>query len=1622
MPFRSYWLILAVAALVSGISGPSRGESPAALDGAAFKVGTVEVAAERDAPQACFSFGGRLDKARAHAYAAFVEVTPPLPALSVVARDRTLCVEGLAHGATYTVTLRQGLPGADGQRLATAETHLIEVPNRAPALAFRGAGVILPRVGPEGLPLRAINVDHAALRVLRMANPALVEKIYAGRVGQSLSDWDIGEMVDKGGAVVWTGELPIAGARNVPATATFPLAPLLDRLEPGVYLATAEAGVPAPEAPKGTVPEAPKSTVPEAPKSTVPEAPKSTVPEAPKASQWFVVSDLGLTSFFGDDGLTVFARSLTSALPLAGVELHLLARNGKELAKGKTGADGIARFEAGVTRESADEAAQALFAYGGTGEFSFLDLAAPGVDLSERGAVGRSTPGPLDAFIATERAIYRPGETVSVTSLLRDNAARAVPGRSWLLKLWRPDGVEADRREVLDAGAGGGTAAFPLPPNTPPGAWSVTAHIEPEGPAIGHAEFTIHELLPPRLDLALAAAEPALTPGSAGSLAIEGRTPFGAAAVHLPGELSMTVRVAETPFPAQSGYRFGLAQEKFAPIQTVLPGFTTGDDGKAEAELPALKLPESSHPLEAVIRGTIFDIGGRAVSRDLVLPVHHQAFLIGLRPRFEDDALPDGATAAFDVTALAPDGTAIDKADLSYELYEEETDFRWFEAGGHWDYEAIVHDHRLTGGTVTVGAAKPAAIEEPVHAGRYRLEVFDPKTGVATSVRFAAGWWATPATANRPDKVEVSVMRSRDGALAHVHIKPPYDSQVVIAVADRSVRAVLTRQIAAAGAFLDIPVSPDWSAGVTIIATAYAAVDSARKTAPRRAIGIGWLAVDPQQRTLKVKLDAPAATEPRRTIGVPVTVRDAAGAPLPAGSPAYLTLAAVDEAVLQVTDQPLPDPVAYYLGQRRLGVELRDVYGRLLDPARTETAPAHGGPPEKKRLHPVAGLPERNAPVVTLFSGVVRLGADGAAQVPLEIPDFDGRLRLLALAWTDSRVGRAEATLEVHDRVRAELALPRFLAPGDRAAIDIDLTNLAAASGEYQGTLTTEGGVSVADGHFAVGIKKGRHVALTRQLSADHPGAATLRLEITGPEGYRLVHSRPIRVRPAERPLWRHRAGSLAADQTLAVPRDLFDGLRPDSVTAAVTVGPLPGLDLPGLVMSVDRVPHGNVEQVASGVARLLAGGDLAIALGLDSPDGLRGRIQAGIDRLIAQQHGDGGFSGWSLKEESDPVLTPYLADILDRAAAAGHHVSDAAIRRVRDWLKHQLDNGWVEDRDLPSRAYATYLLARAKVLDAGAVHYFQETFGPRLASAQARAEIAAALAGIGDDDGARQVFERLAADLLGDARSQYSVRDLAGTVALGAESGALSRERLLALAERVAARTAAVDLRLGATDQAWLALAARALSDHAATADPVRVAIGEEVLETSRQLYRRLDPAAPPRIRNPGPAAITQLVSVVGLPTEPPGPASHGFTLTRTLYDLEGAPLKSDTVRRNDLVVVMLEGGAADPGRQRVVVGDLLPAGLEVETVRFADSPQLGDLSWLGDLSQARHADYRHDRFLAVLDLEEGHPGFRVVYLARAVTQGDFAQPGATVEAAGDPDRFARTAPARLQVRGGRE
>lgn len=1595
-----------------------------------FGVTSTEVAAERDVPQACFTFTDRLEASPAVHYRDYVTVRPADAGAAfdgtTVARDRSLCVDGLRHGQTYTITLREGLPGRDGKRLPADDSRSVAVPNRKPALAFRGAGYILPRIGADGLPLRTINLDRAKLQVLRITDRSLVEKIYFGRISQQMTDREVGDLLDRSGREVWRGEMAINNVRNQTVVTPFPIDAVLGKLEPGVYIAVA-----------------------------------STEDIKPggwdhKTTQWFVVSDLGLNTTMGEDALVVFARSVATADPAAGVEVRLLARDNSELGKLTTGPDGLARFDLAALRAAGRPLPQALFATRGDGDFGFLELSAPGQASGPAAAGGGPNGGPngatasapmrpavgrADAFLYTERGIYRPGETVNLAALLRDADAKPVTGQTLSLSVRRPDGLEVERRPLADAGGGSYATRVELPPNAFPGTWTLTALGDGDGAApIGAVGFLVEDFVPPRVDVALSSPAKELPIDGKTTLTVDGHFLYGAPAANLPGELSVTLRAAANPYPSLPGYRFGLAQEEVKPRRVELPGFTTDHAGRARIEVGLPHRPEGTRPLEAAVRATLLDIGGRPVSRELVLPVHAKPFAIGIRPRFDGDGVPEGATAGFDVVAAAPDGTTIDKADLSYELFEEDYDYNWFEANGRWDYKVTVRDQRVTGGTLSATADKPASVEAPVGAGRYRLEVFDPKTGVATSLRFAAGWWMAPAAGDRPDAVDVAVMMPsyKGGETAWVFVKPPYDSQVLITVADRRIRSATLKRIGPEGAFLQVPVDPDWTGGVYVLATAFATpqtktAETDGKVAPtgvqtrpgQRAVGLSWLAVDPAQRTLGLRIEAPTETAPRQTVAAKVTVEG-----VPPGQPAYVTLAAVDDSVLQLTDQHAPDPNRHYLGKRPLAVELRDSYGRLIDPADLDPAGAPRTPVPRLRQVGVT-VPLKTEGVVSLFSGIVTVGADGAASIPLTLPDVQGRLRLMAVAWSGDALGHAEDSVLVRDPVLADLGLPRALAPGDAAVVPVTLDNIAGPAGDYHIKLIASGAVSLSDSEIDVpNLTHGKRAAAGRVLTATGTGVGHVALDVTGPDGLRVTRQWDVTVRAVTPFVTRRVTTALAPGQTVATPADLTAGLRPDTAAAYLALGAgIPDIDVPGLLTALDRAGPDGLEASVSRALPLLALGDTAAALGVVSDAKAKTRVQRAVDRVLAFERPDGAFAMWSPKGEPDSWLTAYALDFLGRAKAAGYRVPDAPYRKGLDGLKARLDNAWVDADEFPGRAYALYVLARAKMIDAGAVRYFQETFWDKLQTDLARAQVAAATAALGDNARAADAFgklngARVVSASLRDCGS--SLRDDAGVVALMAESGAVDRDRLTQAADRLAKTYAAVRTT-SVQEDAWVLLAAKALTDRAPA---MKIARGDQVTDAARPLFQPLDltnssagqspdqSVNQPAVKNAGTEPLRQILSVTGAADAPPDAHAQGLTLTRGLYDLTGRPVDPGGVRQNDRLVVVLDGATTDPVDHQALVTDLLPGGFEIETVRLAGAGRaLGDLSWLGDLTVPRDADYRNDRFVAAVEIGKQTPRFRLAYLVRAVTPGDFALPGAEVHDLYRPYQSARGAAARLRV-----
>jgi alpha-2-macroglobulin len=1552
-----------------------------------FRLLDYSVDSDAASPRICFQFSEELAGTRTD-FSPFVAVAgEDKPALST--DDKQLCVEGLKHGERYTITLRAGLPASVKETLTKSADFNIYVRDRKPFVRFTGKAYVLPRTGQRGIPVVSVNTRALAVDIYRIGDRNLIETVLGRDFQTNLSNYDLQQLGDRRGAKVWSGELKVEPTLNADVTTAFPIGEAVGDLQPGVYIMAAR-----------------------------PAGPKADDNYDELATQWFIVSDLGLAAMSGSDGIAVFVNSLATAEFKSGIEVRLLARNNEVLAVRTTDAAGAARFEAGLARGEGGLAPALVVAADPTGDYAFLSLKGPAFDLTDRGVAGRPAATGLDAFVYTERGVYRTGETVHVTALLRDGQGFAVLGVPLTLVIERPDGVEYRRTVLPDQGAGGRSLSVPIVASASTGTWRVQAFTDPKRPMVGETTFMVEDYVPDRIEFDLASTSTSLSKAAPAEVTVDGRFLYGAPAsgLDLEGDLAI---VPAKERPGLPGYQFGLADDEAKaerkPLEDLPP---TDAAGKAHFSVGLLDVPQSTRPLQADIFVRMSEAGGRAVERKLTLPITPSATMIGVKPLFSGRSLGEGETAGFDVVVAAPDGKLQSRGGLRYELLKVERRYQWYRQDGRWEYEPIQSTRRVADGRIDVAPDKPGRIALPVTWGRYRLQVAtDDRDGPVTSIQFDAGWYAD-ASADTPDVLEIGLDKAEyhAGDTVMVAVTARAAGKVTLSVIGDRLLATTSADVQAGVARLPLTVGSDWGTGAYVVATLRRPLDVAASRLPGRAIGVQWFSIDRAARTLNVDMKLPDLMRPNGTLRVPLKL----GGVTP-GDEARIAVAAVDVGILNLTNYKPPAPDDYYLGQRQLSAELRDLYGQLIDGMQGTRGQIRTGGDAGAEL---SGAPPTQPPLA-LYSGIVTVGPDGGAEVAFDVPAFAGTVRVMAVAWSKDKVGRAASDVIVRDPVVLTATLPRFLLTGDRGTVRLDVDNVEGGAGDYRVAIAADGPLAVGGATQTLKLAAKARGGVSLPLSATAAGSGTVTVRINGPGNFDLARTYVLAVKPATQVLTRRTVRPIAKGESITLSSDLIADLVPGTGAVALSVGPSTALDVASLLKALDRYPYGCSEQITSRALPLLYVNELAAEAHLALDAAVDQRVRDAIDRILARQGSNGSFGLWSAGGD-DAWLDAYVTDFLTRARERGFAVPDTAFKLALDRLQN-----FVVNAPEPSKnggrelAYAFYVLARNGLAPVGDLRYIADAKLDDVATPIAKAQIAAALGMLGDRVRAERAYAA-ALDAIAPqprleiGRTDYgsALRDAAAVVTLASEGGG-PRPTVINAVQRIEAARA-LSPYTSTQEEAWMVLAARALGKEAA-------GVSLDVAGEARKgpLYRSFSPAdlgGNLKVTNTGDGPLQAVVSVTGAPVTPEPAAERGFKIERLYYTLDGKPANPAKAKQNQRFVVVLKMTEPAPQYGRLIVADYLPAGFEIDNPRLVSSGDTGTLAWIEDAQEPVHSEFRDDRFTAAFDRKAGDKAvFAVAYVVRAVSPGRYVLPQAYVEDMYRPDRFGRTATGSVEVESAR-
>ena len=999
---------------------------------------------------------------------------------------------------------------------------------------------------------------------------------------------------------------------------------------------------------------------------------------------------------------------------------------------------------------------------------------------------------------------------------------------------------------------------------------------------------------------------------------------------------------------------------------------------------------------------------------------------LGLDPHFDGGRAPRRSAAKFDIIALDRDGNRTDQ-EITWTLVEEDWDYHWYRDRGRWRYRRDVRDVKLDSGQIAVAADKPSEWSRSLNWGHYRLDVRNDQ-GAETSYRFGIGWGRANQT-DAPDNLQMGTDQDsvKAGEMVELTVNAPYAGRAELVIANDKIRMVKPLSLNAGPSNLSFRFDQDWGSGVYAMMTLYTPRDKTNLPIPRRAVGISYIALDRSDQTFNLDIESPDILRPETETEFIVNV-DGPGAN---SGKVWLNFAAVDEGILQITKYKSPDSAGHFFGKKALSIDIRDDYGRILNPNLGEATPFQTGGDSLGG----EGLTVVPTKTVSLFSGPVKV-VGGKAKIPLSLPQFNGELRLMATAWSPDAVGSASRAVKLRDQVPAIIGLPRFMAPGDSAVATVSLDNVEGRAGAYKVSLNSTDAITVNE-TLEFDLAAGQRRDGKLDFTANDSGISEFALDISGPD-YRRQSEFPIQVRSPYLPITQVTRHLINPGDTLALSPELVSGFVPNSTDITVSFSRLPGLDATPYVKSLARYPYGCTEQTVSSAMPLLYAENLGGIPGQTEAARRQG-LQKAVVKLASRQGQDGAFGLWRVGDRyGRPWLGVYVTDFLYRARGEGLYVPEDVLDRASSVLKDisqmprylnrdyvywsSSDNRWQNRQRAEAAAYAHYVMARSGQGNLGNMRYFYDNHARKMNSPMAYAYIASGLYMMGDERRGKLAAD-IAIEKLGfeDDRDYYQseVRDISGAIA--AFAAAERQDAVNTLVEAFSKSLENAE-NLHTNEKAHVILAFNAMSGLSdapkLSANNARLSGSDK--KPSAHLYAR-DLNDAPVFESQDEAPFWASISVSGAPDTAPTAREKGFKLTKTVFRPDGVPADLNQINQGERLVVRLQFNSEINRSRTIVLADLLPAGFEIETILTAEdgvNPDgaKGAYAWAGKLSDFQVVEARDDRFIASLETYR-RDEYAAAYIVRAVTPGSFALPGAVLEDMYRPVDIAITESQRLII-----
>jgi alpha-2-macroglobulin len=1210
------------------------------------------------------------------------------PAITIDVAGKILRINGnFQFGSMYYLSINQQIQGTNNQNLKQYYSVTLGVEDQKPRLNYLDNGVFLTSANDNNLHFRTMNA--------RIVNYQ-VTLVYENNLCQYLQEWNFSTTTDRWqmnnisrvGKEIASGTLEIGDTRNVWLQHELNISKLLPANKYGIYVVKLYMNK------KDALYRRGESN-----------AYRGSYNNDPDRDYYYrshctiikpvVVSDLAITHKLGEETSLCIVNNILDGKPVNGAKVGIINYQNQTLAEGYTDKDGFFQYTRDgepfyVTAELNDQQ-------------TMLKLASNLWETSKFDVGGISkAPGKLQAYIYTERGVYRPGDEINTCIIMRNSNGSFPEDHPLTIGIYDPHQVKVYDTVLKKSQDGFYHLPFITKSDDPTGSWNLKVEV---GENTFNHELRIETIAPERLKLTYyPQAESISADDNSFDITLEARYLFGRPAAGLTVNFEYVVEPMNKKFSQVKwgDYKFSDAcRKKQDRITRKKSEAVLNEDGKST--LIWRRPPGSSFGSAGIvtINADVIDKGGRASKESMKL--HWEPWQAYTGIYSPSQYISKSKENKVKIVLLDAEGKVVVGQDLQVRVYENDR-YWWWEYSSYNNFRQNYKREKSTSlveEKIILSGYEPVSYTLPDFRGRnILLEVthLAPNgSGHVSSQLLYTSRRAYGSQQSDADLVDLMSDKAEYYPGDTAHISFPINDKARALVSIEKADKLLDwwwyqSPSGKTQADVKIGINEEMQPGVYASVSMIQGQQNNENDCPLRMYGIIPLKVINQESIQNLELKVAEILRPQEKFSCQLQVEP--------GVKTQITVAVVDEGLLSLTNFQSPDAWKYFYRKQKLGVSSSDNFNQIIAMENGDIAGkfAIGGGVELFKKRQVEKTEVKRFEPISMFSGILQADKNGKVNVEFMMPDYLGAVRIMAVSASGDKYGSIAKTVTVRKELMLMPTLPRALAPGDKFDIPVEVFSFNDEIKAAQVNISATGPIIITgDSSREVTINdRGEGFVLFEGEMQDDlsPVSVTARVQ-SGKYEHESIVNIPVRaLQPYQ----------LVAERQLVEPgaKSVFnitrDGIK--NTENSQMVFSRPGFfEYNKHFKYLVRYPYGCLEQNTSAIFPQLF---ITSLIDENASNQLLGRIDhnisKGLEKMAKHQIHNGGFSYWRGYTTVNLWTSVYCTHFLVEASEKGYHIPAAMLEKSISYLKKNGLSGINTEDDglLKIQVYQLYVLARA--------------------------------------------------------------------------------------------------------------------------------------------------------------------------------------------------------------------------------------------------------------------------------------------------------------------------------------